>query len=461
MKQVLIAFFLLIVTGAKLAAQIGGGTCPPGNPIGSPACVGACTACDMDSGFEGATPVPNPPPPLGDPVTIPNCFFGAPPITLENPQWYGFIAGSDIIQFNIKTLQCQGGDGLEAAIVTGCNQPYIAVNCGPITPALPFIVGIGLTIGTQYYLVIDGASGDQCKFTVTVGSGTTKSPELGTLANITGPTAICPKGTGTYSIPAVPYAISYTWTAPTGSKINGGGNTVTLPAGNFNSTNVDIQFGNVGGFVCVTATNPCDTPKTTCLQVVNTAIPITQLPDQVICYEQLPFVWEEAPNNAIVAPGTYTLTSTPYQSYLGCDSTVRQKIRVLPFKYKVLPTIYLCEPNCYNINGVDYCQSGNFLETLTTPDGCDSTINFTIVRIPVKAVVQEADTLTCAKSEVVLTSVGSSTGNSVFYNWLNPSGQSISTGSTAIATSPGTYTFIVTNFGGGGNACKDTATVVV
>ena len=415
----------------------------------------------MDAGVEGTTPMPIPPPPLGDPVTIPNCFFGAPPITLENPQWYSFIAGSDIIEFGIKTLQCAGTDGLEAAIVVGCNQPYVALNCGPVDPALPIIVGVGLTIGARYYLVIDGANGDECKFAITVNSGTTKSPELGAIGTVQGPTQLCPGGTATYTVPPVPFAVDYVWTGPPGSKINGAGSSLTLPAANFGSTSVEIEFGTLGGNVCFTAINPCDTPKTTCIQVTNQAIPITVLPDQVICYEQLPFVWEESPNSAILAPGTYTLTSTPYESYQGCDSVVRQKFKVLPFKYKTLPTIYLCEPECYSINGNNYCQSGNFLETLITPDGCDSTINFTIVRIPVQAVVQPADTLTCAKSEVVLTSVGSSMGNSVFYNWYNPSGQSISTTNTAIATGPGTYTFVVTNFGGGGNACKDTATVVV
>ena len=413
----------------------------------------------MDSGFGGLTPVPPPPPPIGPPETILACFAGAPPMVLENPQWYSFIAGSETIEFQIKPLQCPAG--LEAAVVIGCNQPYIALNCGPIDPANPVLVGFSLAIGAQYYLVIDGVSGAQCKFEVSVISGTTQAPELGALGSITGPTEMCPKGNATYSIPPVQYATSYTWLAPAGSKINGGSNSVVLPAGSFTSTNVDIQFGSIGGNVCVTATNPCDTPKTTCIQITNQVLPITQLPDMLICYEQLPFVWEESPNSAVVAPGTYTLTSSPYQSYLGCDSIVRQKIKALPFKYKVLPTIYVCEPNCYNINGVDYCQTGNYLETLITPDGCDSTINFSIVRIPVQAVVQPADTLTCAKSEVLLTSVGSSSGNTIFYNWLNPSGQSISTGTTATATSPGTYTFVVTNFGGGGNACKDTATVVV
>lgn len=461
MKQVLITLFFIIATGIGLSAQITGGPCPPGNPPGSPVCEAACTACDMDSGVEGFTPMPIPPPPLGQPVTIPNCFFGAPPITLENPQWFSFIAGSDIIEFGIKTLQCANNDGLEAAIVVGCNQPYVALNCGPVDPALPIIVGVGLTIGAQYFLVIDGANGDECKFAVAVNSGTTKSPELGAIGSITGPTEVCPKATVTYTVPPVPFAVTYTWSAPNGSKINGAGSLLTLPASNFSSTTVEVEFGNIGGNVCFTANNPCDTPKTTCIQVTNTVLPITNLPDEIVCYEQLPYVWAEEPNNAIVAPGTYTLTSTAYQSYLGCDSVVRQKIKVLPFKYKTLPTIYVCEPNCYNINGIDYCQSGTFLETLITPDGCDSTINFTIVRIPVKAVVQAADTLTCAITQVPLTSSGSSTGNTIIYEWFGPNGQSISNDSTAVATGPGTYTFVVTNFGGGGNACKDTATVVV
>lgn len=459
MKQVLITFLFLFAAGIKLFAQP---ACPPGAPpVGGFTCETACIVCDMNSGFTGELPfpVPPPPPPLGQPVVL-NCFLGGA-LTLENPIYYSFVAGSPFIEIAIKQIGCNSGDGLEAAILYTCESPSIAIWCGTIDPNNPAIPFITFVEGAQYYLLIDGVDGAWCKFAVEITAGNANPPELGTLGTIQGPAQVCPNGTFNYSVDPVPNALSYTWTAPPGSHINGGGNTLTLPASNGLSLIPEIQFGTIGGAVCVTATNSCDTPKTTCITVANIPVPLTILPEKVVCYEELPYIWEESPNNVIFAPGTYTFTSSVYPNNFGCDSMVRQKIRALPQKLKFLPTKYICEPNCFELDGFQYCQSGTYQQTLSSVDGCDSIINFTLVKIPVHAEAQATDTITCAKTSVLLTSEGSTTGNSIFYNWLNPAGQLISEADTALATSAGTYTLIITNFGGGGNACKDTATVVV
>lgn len=72
-------------------------------------------------------------------------------------------------------------------------------------------------------------------------------------------------------------------------------------------------------------------------------------PDRELCFEELPFFWEEEPGNFISAPGTYTFTSTPYTSFLGCDSTVRQKIIAKPRKFKNLPPTWLCQGDCLRV----------------------------------------------------------------------------------------------------------------
>lgn len=465
MKQFLTTFlFLTIVVGGRLFAQTP--SCPGGAIIGAPDCPVACISCNLDDGFEGQTlpSFPFPPPAY----TIFNCQQGGV-FEVNNAMWYGFIPSTPFLTLTIKSLGCTSGSGLEAAVIYACGTPPFfppaALACATIDPATSTFNIFDLIPGTPYFLIIDGVDGAECKFNVTVSQGSANAPELGTMGAIEGPTEVCPKAKITYHVDQVAFATSYTWTAPPGSKINGGTNVATIPViagqqiGGANEP--EIEFGTAGGVVCVTANSQCDTSNTTCITVTNTAIPITDLPDMVICYEQLPFAWTEEPYTFIFTPGNYTLLSTPYQSYLGCDSVIRQKVKVLPFKYKTLPTTYICEPNCFTINGVDYCESGNFLETLTTPDGCDSTISFSVVKIPVKAMAQVFDTITCANTSVELTSEGSTTGNTVFYNWLNPAGQSISDADTAVATSAGTYTLIVTNYGPGGNACKDSATVVV
>ena len=464
MKQFLTIFFFFLAAtiGGKLFAQNNPPPVCPDPPYSSPFCTGTCVRCDMDSGFDDQT-FPqgfNPPP-----FTL-DCGFGAP-LEITDPRWYAFIAGTSFVEFNIKATTCQSGSGLDAAIVSTCptsGPPIPSFSCAVLDPANPVISANGLTPGVIYFLVVDGTDNAGCKFHVSVTQGSANAPQLGPIGDIQGPTEVCPKAKATYTVPVVANATTYTWTAPPGSKINGGGNMVTLYAVVGQPTNaneVEIEFGTQAGSICVSASSQCDTPITSCITVTNVPLAITDLPDEVNCYETIPYVWPEEPNTVLFQPGTYTLTSTPYPSYLGCDSIVRQKVKILPYNYHFLPTKYLCEPECFVLDGVEYCQSGTYQHTLISSNGCDSILNFTIVRVPVHAAAQVTDTITCSKPSVLLTSDSSSTGNSIFYQWLNPSGALISEADAAVATSPGLYSLIVTNFGGGGVACKDTAQVLV
>ncbi|MCC6459820.1 MAG: T9SS type A sorting domain-containing protein [Saprospiraceae bacterium] len=415
--------------------------------------------CDLN-GLEDVTTAPVTPV-----LTIDNCTFGTPPITLENPRWYAFVAGTSDIQFDIKATQCTGTNGLEAAVVSGCQLPYKAITCAPLNGTGPFgtssLFALGLTVGQVYYLVVDGINADVCKFTIQVTTGSTIAPELGNLAPIEGLTDVCPGATVNYTIPPVTYALTYVWTAPAGSKINGGSNVRILPATSDQATNVTVEFGTQGGNLCVTASNVCDTAKTTCIQITNQPLPIVDLPDLTICFEELPFVWEEQPNNFISTAGTYTFTSTPYESYLGCDSLVRQKITALPRKFKNLPLTYLCEPECLKVGDYEFCETGTYQESLTAENGCDSTVNFTIINIPVRAGIKTPDTITCRDPSVVLTIDSlTTTGNSVLYKWINLNGAVLSNTSSVTVSSAGPFFLIVTN-NLGGRACPDTAEVTV
>ena len=74
---------------------------------------------------------------------------------------------------------------------------------------------------------------------------------------ITGPIAdVCGPVTKTYSIPAAPLAISYTWTVPAGANIVSGQGT--------RSVNVAFPAGFILGNICVTSTNTCGTSAATC-----------------------------------------------------------------------------------------------------------------------------------------------------------------------------------------------------
>lgn len=446
LNRLIFTLSLLLTCIAGLSAQ--GLFACQAPPAFANSCAATCITCDLN-GVTGNTSI------VAPPGFHPALCQGD--LVVENPNWFGFIAGSTNILFAITPGTCSTGTGLEAAVLDNC---LTTISCVPgpvfLNPAGAFIVqAAGLVVGRRYQLVIDGYNGSMCPYTISVISGSTVAPPLGTVDQITGNPAVCPKGTDTYSISPVDNAVSYTWSAPAGAKINGGGNVVTLPAtGNNNS--VEITFGTAGGNVCVSVSNACSAPVTRCFAVSNVPIPPTVLPNATVCYEQIPYEWPEEPHTLLAAPGVYTLTSTPYNSYIGCDSVVRQTLRVLPLNQVTLPVKYLCKDECYEINGLIYCETGQFQETLVSHFGCDSIVNFTLVRIPAKAVVHQPDTITCAVTSVPLSGVGSTTGNTVTYRWLNPDGQVISNAITAVADRPGQYAFIVQNFIGG-VACRDTA----
>ena len=423
----------------------------PGLGNASSTCAQSCINCNLD-GLTGLNNILLPP---GAPNSL--CHDD---IILENPRFFGFIAGSTNLNMAVFPTNCQTGQGLEGAFIDNCTT---TIGClpgpNPLNGFGAFVMSAtNLVVGRPYQLVIDGYNGDVCNFSFLVMNGSTQGPPLGPIDSIEGLDHVCPNATTTYSIPPVSNAVSYTWSAPAGSSINGGNSIRILPATGNNT--VQIAFGNAGGNVCVTASNACSPQVTTCFPVSNVPVPINQLPDEIVCYGQIPYEWAEEPHNILAAPGTYNLTSSTYLSYLGCDSIVKQKLKVLPLNQVNLPLRYLCKNECFVINGIEYCETGTFQEFLYTDIGCDSIVNFSLRVIPSKAFVAQPDTITCAVTSVPLSGVGSTTGNTVTYRWLDPSGQTISNAITATASQPGIFALIVTNTIGG-NACMDTALVNV
>lgn len=449
-NKILLFFAFFLAFGLASTHAQGLTTCT-GSQTWTTNCASTCINCNLD-GLTGVTGINAPP------GFHPDLCQGQ--LDVNNPHWYGFIAGSTTLTLAITPGACFTGTGLEAAILDNCaGIPACVPGPAPLNPAGAFIVqATTLVVGQPYQLMIDGFQGAQCAYTISVVNGSASPPPIGSIGTMTGNTQVCPNGTATYSIPPVANAVTYTWTAPTGASINGGSNVRTLPASGGNT--VQITFGNSGGNVCVSASNACDPPVSTCMSVSNTPIPVTVLENAIICYQDTPYEWPEEPHTILAAPGTYTLTSSPYSSYLGCDSVVRQTLKLLPLNQTNLPVRYLCKDECFDINGITYCETGFYQETLVSENGCDSLVNFSLIKIQSNAVVQTPDTITCAVTSVPLSGAGSTTGNTVTYRWLNPDGQVISNAITATANAPGEYMFIVTNFVGG-NQCRDTALVTV
>lgn len=69
-----------------------------------------------------------------------------------------------------------------------------------------------------------------------------------------------------------------------------------------------------------------------------------------------------------------------------------------------------------------------------------------------------SDILTCTISQVNLSNTGSATGPDITYTWLDPTGTPLSSDPAITASSPGSYTLIVTN---NANGCSSTAFIPV
>lgn len=425
--------------------------CPTPPPPGAENCQASCVYCDFDGymGINNGTPSGG------------NTVCGQ--IAIHNDQWFGFTAGSTSITINVITSNCQNGDGLQSAFFDDCSDPD-AIVCNPGTGGgggQPLILTYdNFTPGEIYFLMIDGWSGDVCNYEIDIVDGSITPAPPDAAPTPSGPTMVCPGAVAVYTIPDVPNAGYYHWTSPPGSMINGASNNqnVDAPEG----TTVTITFGTQGGNVCVQAANSCNpSSPLACLPVTNQPIPPTIRPAITVCYEDTPFTWDEDPYPMLSSPGTFTLTSSPYQSYLGCDSLVKQTIIVKQIAPTNLGTKYVCAGSCFVLAGDTYCDPGNYNVVFESFQGCDSLVNFAVVILdPVANIPPPPNAIDCNSSGVVLTSTGSTPLGQASYSWTNSNWNFLAGTPSYNATLTGTYYLIVTSQGGGVQ-CRDTASVVV
>jgi hypothetical protein len=456
-RKLLVLLPLLTVITLRLFAQVPPACPTPPAPNGTTACTNTCVYCDFD-GFGG---INNGAPSGG--------ASGCPGIQLHNDRWYAFIAGSETIGIELIVNNCNTPDGLQAAFYDACNADAIVCNGGaPMGAANPPQI-LPLTYndfvpGQIYYLMIDGYNQSICDFVINVTQGSVEAPAPGNASTPMGPTEVCPGATAVYTIPDVFGAGFYNWTVPAGSTINGGAATASIPAPE--GTSITVTWGPTAGNVCVRAGNPCyPTTQQFCLPVMNKKIPDTNKNQVVVCNNELPYIWDEDPNQIIqqpTLPGGTTLSVT-LQSWLGCDSIVKQKIIAKsPIVTNIATPFYICEGECFTMGLTTTCTSANNLtEKLESFQGCDSLVNYNVFQIPSNAVIPTPGQITCTAPSLTLNSTGSTTltGN-VNYTWTNATWNNIGNNVTQGVSAAGVYHLIVSNQGST-KICKDTATVTV
>ena len=202
---------------------------------------------------------------------------------LDNPNWFGFVAGSDSITIQINVENCQNPyypNGVQIGfyeatsdldLIPECNATLLPLApvvtsdlpvCGTCVEGLATFEDIPTTIGRTYYLVFDGCVGDICDIFITVVAGG-QAPQIPDAIDIlfplagfnppngTDPDTVCP-GAQNYMIstPDILYSSSFLWTLPDGSL------RITEDPELF------FDFPNLPGSLfefCVRGRNECDT----------------------------------------------------------------------------------------------------------------------------------------------------------------------------------------------------------
>ncbi len=253
-KLILLSVFLSSAVG--LAAQSPEFyPCTPGPGGGSSFCNEICNACALN-GFTGSND--------GYFQSTANGFCG----TLENAQWFGFIAGQPNVAITITASNCLDGHGMQLALYDDCDSPPLDCSEGQVDgAALPITINSNLTPGQQYFLLVDGFAGDLCNFKLDVNPPSAVfSPPIGDAGSVQGPSEMCPGATFTFATPAVPGAGGYVWDGPPGTLVNGDPAPVTIPAPE--GVSVEITVGDTGGQIGVQPVNGCNSGNPAAANVV-------------------------------------------------------------------------------------------------------------------------------------------------------------------------------------------------
>ena len=103
-------------------------------------------------------------------------------------------------------------------------------------------------------------------------------------------------------------------------------------------------------------------------------INVGQSSNQLIEHYLCPGESVQIGSNIYTSQGVYSDT---LQTISGCDSIINSIVFIYP-QYSINNDITICSGTSYSFNGVDYDTQGSYSETLQSINGCDSIINFNL-----------------------------------------------------------------------------------
>ena len=319
---------------------------------------------------------------------------------VENNGWFSFSPCQSRVTFSVFATNCQEGKGLESVIYD--ESLNIVSNC-LVTSATAVggnIVADNLIPGELYYFMIDGLEGDNCDFVVSGGEGlapTSNSEYLSQQGHIQGPTLICEGSQTTYTLTpptCTPknklnlcptpnlenyYDTTFHWTLPSGATLIGEDNTtsVTIDWNNFQPGNISVTMNitpiNNSCINCIGGnfgTSTC-TKTIAPLAIAERPVQYTQLPTVNLCEGEC----FQLTDQVFCEEGQYQV---PLIDSDGCDSIVEFSIIINTDRVTILNDRFICPGECTIIAGQQFCAAGQQQILLNTAAGCDSTIIFEI-----------------------------------------------------------------------------------
>lgn len=392
-------------------------------------CRDACVSCNfqnIDGSTNGFTP---------DEVSN-FCPNG----TIENNQWYAFIATAPNITIQGLGTSCSDGNGIQLAVYEECGQLPIACDIGCTGCAnSPVSVTFAAVVGKTYLLMVDGFAGDVCDFSLQIlpPNGAVAQP-LSPPQAIQGQSVVCPGGTFTYSIPAVFGASTYIWDAPANWLINGQIPPVAVEAPFGNSVEMTAGKPPSTGSICVLATNSCFSTSKICKPVAVQGLMPTVPPPITVCFEDFPIFDPNCQLDGLTLKCIFT-------SWLGCDSVVHQPLIVKPPIIKTNPPKFICAGESIEVLGEQIDQPGPYQVVGQSWQGCDSTVTGQLVVFDPVAEIETFASSFCLGDSLLTLNSAPSQG---FKIWKNEQGDTLATGAQLSVNQSGKYILQIKMTGG-------------
>ncbi len=403
-------------------------------------------------------------------------------VDINNNSWIRFTASAVTAVLNVTIGNCWVGNYPSGGIQM---QIFSGANCCGFTPVSNFeenstgftITGNGLTIGNDYYLMVDGYAGDICNYTITANTGV-QFPGITAI-----PSSVCIGGSSVLTAPAG--ATSYQW-------LPGGQTTQSITdSPSTTSTYTCIASGICGFKQTITKTitvNPqpvitvsSDTICSGHSAVLNAAGGITYSwsnggsgpsisvnPTSTASYTVTGTDIHSCTNTAIAAVTISqppTLLSAPVSAPSNCGQSTGSLTGVTvggsgTLQYSWTNAANVVVGNTANLNNQ---PAGTYNLTVTNSIGCSSVFGpYSIINpsAPIAPVITASATTVCVGASITLTA--SSTALNPSYTWTGPN----STSNQAVLTIPvttiadsGPYAVSVTSSGCTGPAAIISITV--